>query len=102
MRSMDTAPTTTDPLPLVLDLEGVQDRYRIGRTKAVEPCATEAFPKSVVPGMHRYAVAALEAWELSFALAGTVAEPVAPPPVLVTPPQPGRPGRRPSKGDGAR
>ncbi|MDA8310500.1 MAG: hypothetical protein M0Z46_07785 [Actinomycetota bacterium] len=52
------APTTSTaqgpgPVPVVLDLDGVQARYRIGRTKAIELCAMEAFPKSVVPGMHR-------------------------------------------------
>lgn len=97
---MDTHPTTTTN-PVVLGLEGIQGRYQIGRTKAVELCAMDGFPGSVVPGMHRYPVAALDAWDLAFALQGTVAEPAPPAPVLVTPPAPGRPGRRPA-GGGAR
>jgi hypothetical protein len=82
---------------VVLDLDGVQARYAIGKTKATELVSMAGFPASVVPGMHRYPVAALEAWELAWALAGTVAEPAPPPPpVVIAPPAPGRPGRKPT------
>lgn len=83
--------------PVILDLDGVQERYGIGRTKASDFVASEGFPNSVVPGMHRYPLVALEAWELAHALRGTIAEPAAPqPPVFVTPPEPGQRGRRPA------
>jgi len=94
---MEEAPRSESPSdPAVLDLEAVQSRYRIGRTKALELVAMVEFPTNVVPGMHRYPLRALEAWELGIALHGTVAEPTAPAPVIVTAPAPGRPGRRPS------
>ncbi|MDZ7732833.1 MAG: hypothetical protein U5R31_06675 [Acidimicrobiia bacterium] len=84
----------------MVDLEGIQARYAIGRTKATELVASEGFPRSVVPGMHRYPLAALEAWECATALRGTVAELAPPAPsVTVAPPAPGRRGR-PPKGRG--
>ncbi len=95
--------THTTPAPagasisgVVLDLEALQLRYAIGKTKAGELAATPGFPRSVVPGMHRYPEAAIEAWELAHSLTGTVAEPAQPaPPVLISPPAPARPGRKP-------
>lgn len=104
VRPMATAPhtTTAPPGPVVVGLEGIQARYEIGRTKAVEVVAMEGFPASVVPGMHRYPVAALEAWELAISLLGTVAEVAPPAPVVIAPPAPGRPGRRPAGSGGAR
>lgn len=80
---------------VVLDLDGIADRYRIGRTKATELAGTEGFPNTVVPGMHRYPLTALEQWEIATALAGTVAEPRPIAPIVVSPPAAGRPGRRP-------
>lgn len=86
----------------MVDLEGIQARYRIGKTKATELAASAGFPTSVVPGMHRYPLAALEAWEFAVALQGTVAEATPPAaPVVVVPPAPGRPGRRPGATRGA-
>ena len=98
VRSMTAPSATTSPeKPLFLDLEGVQSRYGFGKTKATELVQRPGFVKSVVLGMHRLPVAALEIWKLATALEGTVAEPAPPsPPVVVTPPAPGRPGRRPS------
>ncbi len=82
---------------IVVDLDGIALRYGIGRTKASELVADASFPKSVVPGMHRYPVAALEQWEVAASLSGTAAEVLTPAaPVFVTPPAPGRPGRRPA------
>ena len=90
-----------DARRVVLDLEGVAARYDIGRTKATELVAEVGFPRSVVAGMHRYPLAALEQWELAHALAGTVAEPKgAPAPVIVTPPARATPGRKPSSSSG--
>lgn len=81
---------------VVVDLDGIQIRYGIGKTKATELVAAEGFPNSVVPGMHRYPLTALERWEVAHALAGTIAEPSPPQgPVVLAPPAPGRPGRRP-------
>lgn len=91
------APT---PIPLhrMFDLDDIQAHYRIGRTRALELVSDPAFLRSVVPGMHRYPAAAVEAYDLAVALAGTVAElataaPLAP--VVITPPAPGRPGPKP-------
>lgn len=97
------AMTHTTPAPegasirgVVLDLEALQVRYAIGRTKSGELVSSPGFPRSVVPGMHRYPVAAIEAWELAYSLAGTVAEPAQPaPPLVISPPAPARPGRKP-------
>jgi hypothetical protein len=89
---------TTEPDHAMLDLEGIQVHYRIGKTKATELVNDPSFVRSVVPGMHRYPVAAVEARDLAVALAGTVADPAkaAPPaPVVITPPAPGRPGPKP-------
>lgn len=83
------------PVPSSWTLEGLQARCDIGRTKAFDLVAVDGLPPSVVPGMHRYPVAAVEARELAFSLRGTVAQPAAPAPVVVAPPAPGRPGRRP-------
>ena len=83
----------------ILDLEALQRRYDIGKTKATELASSDGFPRSVVPGMHRYPLAAIEAWEFAHSLQGTVAEPKpapAPPPVVIAPPSPGRPGRKPA------
>lgn len=80
--------------PVVLDLDGVADRYGIGRTKATELVCAAGFPNTVVPGMHRYPLAALEQWEIATALIGTVAEPRPIAPMVVSPPGAGRPGRR--------
>jgi hypothetical protein len=88
-----------DTAPTIVDLDGLQARYGLGKTKATELAKTAGFPNSVVEGMHRYPLAALEAWELAHSLAGTVAEPkpaAAPAPVVITPPAPGRPGRKPA------
>jgi hypothetical protein len=97
------AMTHTTPAPegasisgVVLDLEALQLRYAIGKTKAGELVASPGFPRSVVPGMHRYPEAAIEAWELAHSLTGTVAEPAQPtPPMVISPPAPARPGRKP-------
>ena len=81
-----------------LDLTGIQARYRIGKTKAGELVDTPGFPNSVVPGMHRYPVAALDAYDLRYSLHGTVADPAntAPPaPVVVARPPAARPGPKP-------
>ncbi len=83
----------------VLDLEGIADRYRIGKTKATEVVQEPGFLNSVVPGMHRYSVVALEILELHVALAGTIADPAltaaATAPVIVARPAAGRPGPKP-------
>jgi hypothetical protein len=95
----EQTPARPDPKPStsILDLEDLQARYGIGRTRATELAKSAEFPNSVVPGMHRYPLAALEAWELASALTGTVAEPKpAAAPVIVTPPAPARPGRKPA------
>jgi len=87
-------PTTSAP---ILDLEDLQARYDIGRTKATELALSDEFPNTLVPGMHRYPLAALQAWELAHSLVGTVAEPkpaVAPTPVVVAAPAAARPGRK--------
>ena len=83
----------------ILDLEALQRRYDSGKTKATELASSDGFPRSVVPGMHRYPLAAIEAWEFAHSLQGTVAEPkpaLAPPPVVIAPPSRGRPGRKPA------
>lgn len=85
--------------PAILDLEGIADRYEIGKTKATEVVNDPGFLNSLVEGMHRYLVAGLEILELHRSLAGTVADPsaVAPPspPVVITRPAPGKPGPKP-------
>lgn len=91
-----TPPGPKTPGP-ILDLADVQARYRIGKTRAVALVAWADFPRSVVPGMHRYPLAALEAWEATYALAGTLAETRPAAPVIVAPPASGRPGRRPGR-----
>ncbi len=100
----DTTPARPDhtaPGP-ILSLEDLQARYGIGKTKATELALSDEFPNTVVPGMHRYPLAALEAWETATALAGTIAEPrpatapAAPATVIVQPPAAGRPGRKPA------
>jgi len=70
----ETTPATSGPHAhcSILDLDDIQERYGIGRTKATEFVATDGFPKSVVPGMHRYPLAALEAWAMAHALRGTL------------------------------
>ena len=91
-----------DTPPPILSLEDLQERYGIGKTKATDLVGSDEFPNSVVKGMHRYPLAALEAWEYATALAGTVAEPsaaappAAPATVIVQPPAAGRPGRKPA------
>ena len=105
--ALGTAPAMTEPTPAppdhntrpILSLEDLQTRYGIGKTKATELALSDEFPNTVVPGMHRYPLAALEAWEHATALAGTLAEPrpaAAPAPVVIAPPAPGRPGRKPA------
>lgn len=92
------APTPT-PVHPMFDLDDIQAHYRIGRTKALELVNDPAFLRSVVPGMHRYPAAAVEAYDLAVALAGTIAEPHgAAPPVFVTPPALGKPGPKPGAG----
>jgi hypothetical protein len=89
-----TEPTHPRPTRQILGLEELQDRYGIGKTKAFELVHSDVFPRSVVPGMHRYPLAAIEAWELATALAGTVAAPAPPAPVIIAPPAPRSPGRK--------
>ena len=87
----------------MLDLDDLQVRYRIGKTKTKELVDLPGFPNSVVPGMHRYPVAAMDAYDLAVALAGTVADPAntAPaPPVVVARPAPGKPGPKPKSATG--
>lgn len=91
------APTPT-PVHAMFDLDDIQAHYRIGSTKASELVNDPGFLNSVVPGMHRYPAAAIEAYDLAVALAGTVADPAnaaAPPPVVVARPAPGKPGPKP-------
>lgn len=79
----------------ILDLDDIQARYDIGKTKAYEVVSDPGFINSMVAGMHRYPAAALEAYELGVSLAGTVADPataVRPTSVVITPPALGRPG----------
>lgn len=85
----------TDPADVFLDTEGVAERYGIGITKAKELVQTPGFPASVVPGMRRYPLAALQEWERATSLAGTPADPVLQGErvTVVTPPPPGQPGR---------
>lgn len=93
------APPGADDDEPILDLEALQRRYDIGKTKATELASSDGFPRSVVPGMHRYPLAAIEAWEFAHSLQGTVAEPKpapVPAPVVIAPPSPGRPGRKPA------
>lgn len=73
---------TTHLTPTMLDLEDLQARYHIGRTKVLELVNHSGFLNSVVPGMHRYPAAALEAYDHAVALAGTPAGPAraVPPP----------------------
>jgi hypothetical protein len=93
---MDEKMTPAAPGP-ILDLEDLQVRYNLGKTKATEMASAPGFLNSVVDGMHRYPLAALEAWEMARSLAGTVAEPKpTAPTVVVAPPAPGRPGPRPA------
>lgn len=89
------APT---PIHAMFDLDDLQAHYGIGKTKATELVNQPGFLTSVVPGMHRYPAAAVEAYGLAVALAGTVADPakaVPPAPVVIAPPAPGRPGPKP-------
>lgn len=102
---METPTQTPDapgvPAGAVLDLEDLQAHYRIGRTKALDLVADPSFVKSVVPGMHRYPAAAVAARDMAVSLAGSPADParaVPPPPVVVMPPAPARPGPRPRSG----
>ncbi len=87
-----------------LDLEGIQSRYGFAKTRATAFVQAPGFVNSVVDGMHRYPVAALDLWDLATALAGTVAEGAATPrpAVVVTPPALGRPGRKPANAKAAR
>jgi hypothetical protein len=90
--------STPTPIHRMFDLDDIQAHYRIGKTKAVELVNSDGFLNSVVPGMHRYPAAAVEAYDLAAALAGTIADPanaVPPPPVVIAPPAPGRPGPKP-------
>lgn len=87
-----TSSTTPEQYPAILELADVMRRYRIGKTKALELVTGVGFPDSVVPGMHRYPLAAVELWEIGTSLEGTIADPyreVA----LVTPPARGQVGR---------
>ena len=89
----------------ILVLEDIEAHYRIGRTKAIELVAGDGFVKTVVPGMHRYPAAAIAAYDLAAALAGTAVDPAnkpAPGPIVVTPPAPGRPGPKAGSGKKAR
>lgn len=85
----------SSPTNPMYDLEDLQADYRIGKTKAIELADSDGFPNSVVPGMRRYPRAAVEAYDLAVALAGTVADPanaVPPAPLVLAPPAPGKPG----------
>lgn len=91
------APTPT-PIHAMFDLEDIQSHYRIAKTKTTELVNDPAFLNSVVPGMHRYPEAAIEAYDLAVALAGTAADPAnatPPPPVVIARPAPGKPGPKP-------
>lgn len=104
-------PTAAPPIPPagdMLDLDDIQARYRIGKTKANELVALPGFPNSVVPGTHRYPAAAIDAYDFAAALAydfaaalaGTVADPAKDkptPPVVITRPAPGDPGPKPKR-----
>ena len=48
------------PLDVFLDTEGLAERYGIGSTKAKELVRSGALPASVVPGMVRIPLAALQ------------------------------------------
>jgi len=95
----EVAPTASPPSTTVMyGLEEIQAHYGIGRTKALELVNSPGFLTSVVPGMHRYPAAAVAAYDLAVALAGTPADPAKaarPAPVVINPPAPGRPGPKP-------
>ena len=93
------APTPT-PAHDMFDLEDIQAHYRIAKTKATEVVNDPGFLNSVVPGMHRYPAAAIDAYDFAAALAGTVADPAKDtptPPVVITRPAPGKPGPKPKR-----
>ncbi len=77
--------------PPILDLEDVCSYFKIGKTKALDHVACPGFPDSVVEGMHRYSLAAIRIWEVGGESTCAAAEPK--PPVLVSPPAAGKPGR---------
>jgi len=86
-----------DDADVFVDQHGIARRYRIGRTKNGGDVVTQpGFPRSVVPGMHRFPLRALRAWELATSLAGTAAD-LAPDPIVLSPPPPPRPAGRPPK-----
>ena len=90
-----TVPSTAKSM---LDLEDLQAHYGIGKTKASDLVKDPSFLNSVVPGMHRYPAAAIEAYDLAVALAGTIADPArtAPvAPVVIAPPAKAKPGPKP-------
>jgi hypothetical protein len=101
---MDTNTTATMaalPETTTVDLQGLMVRYRVGKDKVRDVYEQPGFPRSVVPGMHRWPLAAIEAWEYHSALAGTVADPVrfnqpAPAPVIITKPAPAKTGPKPA------
>lgn len=99
-RQLSAGAPPIPPAADMLDLEDLQVRYRIGKTKANELVALPGFPNSVVPGMHRYPAAAIDAYDFAAALAGTVADPAKDtptPPVVITRPAPGKPGPKPKR-----
>lgn len=88
----------TDTADVFLDTEGLAERYCIGTTKAKELLRSGRLPASVVPGMVRIPLAALRAWELAAALAGTPADPArSSEHVTVVAPPPARSGGRPAR-----
>lgn len=50
-----------DPADVFLDVAGIAARYDISRSKAYEVVDTDGFPASVVPGMKRIPLVALQA-----------------------------------------
>jgi hypothetical protein len=98
LAGMESEAQQMDPADVLLDAEGIQERYACGRTKAYDIMSQSGFPGSVIPGMVRIPLVALRAWEQATALQGTVAEPKAAEPIFLAPPAARQAGRRPAKG----
>lgn len=80
------------PADTMLTVEHLQQRYGSGRDKTYELIGSAGFVRSILPGTGWVAsLEALQTWELSHQLAGTVA---ALPQMLPAPPAAGRPGRK--------
>lgn len=60
--------STTVAADVFLDVEDLATRYDICRSKAYELVKTPGFPRSVVPGMARIPLLALQSYELSYSL----------------------------------